>query len=274
MTRRHPLAAALLGLLLSLPLRPALAQAPEPVRVMVLATYHFANPGQDLHNAQIDDVLTPARQAELQAVANALAGFKPSRIAVEVNADKLPGRALPRYRQYREGNLAPDRNEIVQIGYRLARQLGHAEVIGIDAPGEFPFGPLQAHAQAHGRAAELQRAVDAVGARTRAFEARARQSSIGRMLRSLNEPAAIAEDHAWYLQTLRYGQGDDQPGARLVGSWMARNIAICARLVQSVQPGDRVLVVYGAGHAHLLRQCVREMPGWLLVEANDFLPPS
>ena len=42
-----------------------LAQAPEPVEVMVLGTYHFDNPGQDLHNARIDPVTTPQKQAEL-----------------------------------------------------------------------------------------------------------------------------------------------------------------------------------------------------------------
>ena len=54
----------------------------------------------------------------------------------------------------------------------------------------------------------------------------------------------------------------------LLAAWTARNIAICARLVQSAQPGDRVLVVYGAGHSFLLRQCVQQMPGWLLVEPD------
>jgi hypothetical protein len=39
-----------------------------------------------------------------------------------------------------------------------------------------------------------------------------------------------------------------------------------------VKDGDRVVVLYGAGHARLLRECVEEMPGWKLVEANSFLP--
>ncbi len=263
---RLALATLMLGLLAG----PARSAA--TVDVMVLGTYHFANPGLDLQNAQIDDVLVPRRQEELQAVADGLARFKPTRIAVEAQADTLPGRALPRYRQYRDGTLAPDRNEIVQIGYRLARQLGHADVIGVDAEGEFPFEGLEKFAQANGRGGDLQQMVDAIGARTRAFEQRARDGSGGQLLRSLNEPAAIAEDHGWYMQTLSYGRGSEQPGAHLLASWLSRNVAICARLVQSVKPGDRVLLLYGAGHLQPLRQCVRDMPGWRLVEPNDFLP--
>jgi hypothetical protein len=42
--------------------------------------------------------------------------------------------------------------------------------------------------------------------------------------------------------------------------------------VQLARPGDRIVVVYGAGHSQLLRQCVQDLPGWKLVEPNDFLP--
>ena len=71
---------------------------------------------------------------------------------------------------------------------------------------------------------------------------------------------------------LLYGNGAEQPGVVLLNSWQARNNAICARLVQLAKPDDRIVVVYGSGHSYLLRQCVREMPEFKLVEANDFLP--
>ena len=50
---------------------------------MVVGTYHFGNPGQDLHNMKADNVLTPKKQAELADVAARLARFKPTKIAVE-----------------------------------------------------------------------------------------------------------------------------------------------------------------------------------------------
>ena len=256
---------ALLGLLASL----ATAQ---PVQVMVLGTYHFANPGLDLHNAKVDDVLAPKRQAELEALVDALAGFAPTRIAVEMKADAEPRRAAPAYREHLAGRRAGQRNEIDQIAFRLARRLGHAEVQGIDAPGAFPFEPLQQWAEANGRKDQLQQSVDSLGARTREFEALQRERSVGQLLRWLNEPARIAADHAWYVQALGYGQGAAQPGADLLAAWTARNLQICARLLQITQPGDRILVVYGSGHAALLRRCVTDMPGWSLVEPDARLP--
>lgn len=248
------------------------AASDPPVEVMILGTYHFANPGLDMHNAEIDDVLSPQRQKEVVAVVDALARFKPTRVAVEAHADELPSRSLPSYAEYLAGKHSQNRNEIHQIGYRLASQMKHEQVYGIDADGEFPFEPLQLYAAANGRAEELQLAVDEIGVRTRQFEERARTASVGQLLREMNEPTRIREDHAWYVRTLSYGAGKTQPGAHLVASWTTRNIQICARLVQLARPGDRIVVVYGAGHSHLLRQCVQDLPGWKLIEPNDFLP--
>ena len=48
---------------------PAVTAAPQqPVQVMVLGSYHFGNPGRDKVNAHVDDVTTPQRQRELEAL--------------------------------------------------------------------------------------------------------------------------------------------------------------------------------------------------------------
>jgi hypothetical protein len=253
---------------------PAAPAAPvvQPVEVLVLGTYHFANPGLDVANVKVDDVLAPKRQVQVQAVVAGLTAFRPTRVVVEARADKLPGAALPRYRAYLAGQGTDDRNEVVQIGYRLAREAGLADVQGIDVDGSFPFEAVQDWAQAHGQAPAFQSGLDAINVRVKQIEAQQRDGGVSLALRELNRPDVIAADHSWYMNTLRYGQGAEQPGAALVGSWYARNIAICARLVQLTKPGERVVVLYGSGHSFLLRHCVQTQPGWRLVEANDYLP--
>jgi hypothetical protein len=39
-----------------------------------------------------------------------------------------------------------------------------------------------------------------------------------------------------------------------------------------VKPGDRVLVIFGSGHAYALRHCLSGLSNYKLVEANDYLP--
>ncbi len=242
------------------------------VDVMVVGTYHFANPGLDLYNAEMDDVLSAHRQREVAAVVNGLARFRPNLVAVESVRDDTPDRAHPKYADYLAGKEPKNRNEIYQIGFRLAKQLKLEKVVGIDAPGEFPFEQLRQFAAENGTLTELQRSIDNVGLWTKELESQAKVSTVGALLRQINQPERIRAEHAWYMQKLAYGTGDRQPGANLVGQWTMRNLSICARLVQSVKAGDRVVAVFGSGHNYLLRQCVLEMPGWRLVEPTRFLP--
>lgn len=261
MIRRVLFAAALAAL-------PTLAAAEEPVSVMIVGDFHMSNPGHDLHNVQADDVLAPKRQTEIAAVTNALAKFQPTLVAVEWPADITD----QRYDAYLKGTLAPSHNEVVQLGFRLAKTAGLKGVAGIDVDGDFPYDAVQAYAQAHGMDAILAKANADIEVFVKAQDGKLAQGSIGGVLRFLNDPALIKDGNAFYRMALKVGGGAVQPGADLLTQWYRRNFLICANLVQRAKPGDHVVVFYGSGHSFLLRQCVGEMPGYKLVEANDYLP--
>jgi hypothetical protein len=227
----------------------------------------MANPGKDLYDSTVDDVLTAKRQAEIAEVTNHLLRFKPTKVMAEWSAASV----VERYRAYLAGSLPPSRNEVVQLGFRLARAAG-AEVYGIDVDGDFPFEQVQAFAKAHGQEAFLQSLLDPIQHDAKALTDVLTRQSIGAGLRYLNEPARIAADHSFYRQVLKIGGGDEQPGVELVTDWYKRNFRICANLLQLAKPGDRIVVFYGAGHAFLLRECAQQTPGFKLVEPNSQLP--
>jgi hypothetical protein len=241
---------------------------PAPTKVMIVGTFHLDNPGRDVFNVQVDDVLSKKRQAELVGIATALARFAPTEVMVEW-PEALTDE---RYASFRADTLPPSRNEVVQLGFRLASLRGLARVRGIDVEGEFPFEPVKAYANSHGMAQRLEASLAGAGREVQALSERVRTESLGSVLRYMNAPSRAPANHAFYVDMLRYGEGDTQPGARLVGAWYARNLAICARLLQTLPEGGRAVVFFGEGHAYLLRQCVIEAPGVELVEANDYLP--
>src|ERR671937_1102220 len=71
-------------LLLSL----VLALAPQPaIKVMVVGVFHMSNPGHEIHNLKVDDVLAPARQHEIETVTSAMAKLRPTRVAAEWPAE-------------------------------------------------------------------------------------------------------------------------------------------------------------------------------------------
>jgi Family of unknown function (DUF5694) len=253
----------------ALALSPAVAWPAEmePVSVLIIGTFHMANPGKDLYDSTVDDVLSPKRQAEIESVTSHLLRFKPTKVMAEWSAASV----AERYRAYLAGSLPPSRNEVVQLGFRLATA-AHAEMHGIDVDGDFPFEEVQSFAKAHGQYELVRSLLEAVQRETAALTALLTKQSIGAALRYLNDPSRIAADHRFYRQVLRIGAGDAQPGVELVTDWYRRNFRICANLIQLSKPGDRIVVFYGAGHAFLLRECVQQTPGFQLVEPNSNLP--
>src|SRR5687767_2952087 len=85
--------------------------------LLVVGTPHFASAGRHVVNVTVPDVLTPERQREIEAVVDRLAAFRPTRVAVEWDADDQ-GRLDQRYADYRAGRYSLSANEIDQIGLR------------------------------------------------------------------------------------------------------------------------------------------------------------
>lgn len=250
------------------PRTPAKPAGPAPIEVMIVGDFHMSNPGRDQHNMTVDDVLAPKRQKEIVAVTDALNRFHPTAVAAEWPADI----ASERYAKYVAGTLAPSHNEVVQLGFRLARTAGLKEFHGIDVDGDFPYDAVDAYAKAHGQTAILEQANAVIQAMVEHQDAMLKTSSVSAVLRDLNDPVRIHDDNGFYRTTLKVGGGADQPGAELLTAWYHRNFLICANLVQMARPGDRIVVFYGSGHSFLLRQCVSESPGFKLIEPNAYLP--
>ncbi|MBL8516595.1 MAG: hypothetical protein JNM76_06470 [Betaproteobacteria bacterium] len=253
--------------------------AAADIEVMVLGSYHMANPGRDVVNSKTDDVTTPARQQQLADVARRLAAFKPTKIVVEMVPDG-EGFTVPAYRDFTPEKLMQDRSEITQIAYRLAHQLGHREVYAIDEKSKtidyFPYGKVQEYAKSTGRDAELGALMGGARVFAKDLETRQATQTVAQLLAHMNEPATIRGAQKLYTGMLRFGgreSGERWPGAELNAAWYLRNAKIFSKLTRIVEPGDRVVVLFGAGHSYQLREFVASTNGFRLIEPNAFLLP-
>jgi hypothetical protein len=254
----------------------AYAQKAQPVQVMVLGTYHFDNPGRDLHNPKVDDVLKPQRQRELEALATALVQFRPNKIMVERVA-KTPELLDPHYSRFTPAELSKNRNERVQIAYRIASQLRLPMVYAIDeqsGPGEpdyFPFGKLVQWAETNGAKQQLDSVMGKGAAASAEVEQLQKRGSIASALLEINRREKAAAEQALYYELLGFGDTEQQPGADLNAMWYLRNAKIFAKLQSVTRPGDRVLVIYGSGHNYWLRHLAQFAPGYISVDPTPFL---
>ncbi|WP_300543104.1 DUF5694 domain-containing protein [Maricaulis sp.] len=255
---------------------------PEPVaEILILGTYHFANPGRDRYNAQADDMLSPRRQAEIEALADRLAEFRPTIVAVEAD----PGSDInERYADWRAGEAELTVNERQQIGFRLAGMMDLDSVAPVDASHRFMAYEdlLLAYRELAGggpdpHLAEVEAASDALGRGfTAETEARQAAHTVGEVLAWMNTDAALDANHDFYLaySIRRWGADGNAGGAHTVGNWYTRNILIFQNILKQVEDrqGDRVLVVVGQGHAAILRHLADQSPWVTLVNPLDYLP--
>lgn len=262
---------------------PALATpevaAPLPsgdvVQVMVLGTYHFDNPGLDVVNIVAEDVLTPKRQGELKLAAERLGAFQPTVIAVE----KVPrGGTLADagFAKFTEADLNSDRNEIVQIGYRIARQQGIDRVYAVDVQdGEiefFPFHRVQSFAEKTGQIDMINEMIAKVQQEAGAMAANQKTMAMHELLIDENDPERTQRMHSeLYYGLMKLADAEEQPGAALNYGWYARNALIFANIAASSQPGDRIIVIYGSGHNYWLQHFVETTPGFQFVDPRPYL---
>jgi hypothetical protein len=243
---------------------------------MVLGTWHFENPGQDVVNVRSDDVRVPKRQCELRAVASALGRFRPTKIMVERVAAG-PGLIDSGFGGFNPAQLLERRDERVQIGYRLAHTLRHSRVYAIDEqpsegePDYFPFAKVMQHAQANNQMARLQAAMAHVEADKKAFEERQARTHLAALLAEANEPSPWRSGISGYYEMLSVGDTQSQPGAELNAYWYMRNAKIFGKLMTVTSPGDRVLVIFGNSHAYWLRHFAREVMGFQDIDPRPYL---
>lgn len=269
---RYTTFAILFGLVAATPLAAQSGSVAGTPQVLILGTYHFESSRQNVAKPEVVDVLTPARQAEIREVLEALARFQPTKIAIEspstsgAHVDSL-------YQAYRSGRRDLTRSESQQLGFRLAGTLGHDAVHPIDFRNDFPFGAMMEYAQVHDPefVTFVQEELSRVEAESNRQQ---RDHTVGEILRIRNEPGTLAKDHGTYMRFAVVGDSESYVGADLVASWYERNLKIFANLKRIVEPRDRILVIFGSGHAPILRQLVTAHPEMILVDALEYLPPE
>ncbi|MGI2260636.1 DUF5694 domain-containing protein [Shewanella sp. GXUN23E] len=250
------------------------------IRVMIIGSHHFSNPGQDVHNTRADDMQSPARQAQLQQMVEQLLAYHPTMVAVERLSER-PDLSLPQYEGFTAGQLTDPRftSETAQLGYRLALAAGLSVVYGIDEqpqenePDYFPYGELQAAAAQNAQRYLLDNAAATTQAFIREFERRQAQDSIAGLLLWLNQADMIDIQHQPYMQFLLIGDNEEQAGADLNAMWYLRNAKIFSKLMHQAKPGDNVVVIFGSGHSYWLRQLARQSPNVEWVELADYVTP-
>ena len=248
---------------------PTAPAAPAP-QVMILGTYHMGE-SSDFVQTKTDDVLSERRQREIEALVERLVEWRPTRIAVEVPVAR-DSALNAQYRAYLAGTFPLGRSETYQVAFRLAKRLGHERVHAVDFKKDEDIGGLLRHAAERGQDGALKQGMGRIMAMMQEKARRQAAMTVTEILREANSPRADSLE-SFYLLAAPVGDAERPVGADLVAGRYERNLKIFANVARIAQPGERVLVLYGAGHGKLLRQFVDESPALDLVRADPYLAP-
>ncbi|MEL7119337.1 MAG: DUF5694 domain-containing protein [Bacteroidota bacterium] len=242
------------------------------VKILILGSYHFDNPGLDVNNLQADDVLAEKRQKEIKEVTDLLAKFNPTKIGIERRWQTRSDTVVQnKYQQYLQGKYQLQKPESQQIGFRLAKQLNHEKIYCIDAAGDFDYGAMVGYAQKNGQGDILQNMQKWMNAYMKEEQEFMMSRSIKDILIRHNEKNRLEAGHGMYIKMLEIGKNMDYPGADLVSDWYERNLKIFANITRIAEAEDRILIVIGSGHAPILNELVKYHPDYELEKVSDYL---
>ncbi len=267
-------------------LRAIVAGGPDTPRpeVLLLGTFHFENPGLDAHKPKYTvPLFSEEGQGQLAELLERLAVYAPTKILVEQPSQQQADTDRW-YASYRQGKSQDVANEVVSVGFALAKRLGHEHVYAFDAEPEWlATAPdteeaMREEAERMDKVALLDDPVLQLYARgwTEVDEIQ-ETLTLRQRLRLLNHPDLLRLSHGAYsfFAGFRISDGQTFPGPDgFASAWHNRNLRMFANLQRLASaPDDRLLVIVGSGHVPILQQCVQCCPTMKWVSAYEFLAP-
>lgn len=238
----------------------------KPIKVLVLGTFHFSQA------PDFNDMGAPKQQKEILSVVDRLEKFSPDKIAVEFER-KDSALVDSLYKAYQEGEHELAVNEREEIGFRLANRLNHQKVHAIDYKKPWGIDTLMKWAKKNDT--EFLDYVNRWNHKTEKLESILQQNyTVGEILALWNSDAVLDRVQRVRMRMMEVGADKNYIGIEPVSSVYKRNMRIFANLTSVAEPGDRVLVVYGAGHSYFFNNFVRQHPGMELENIGKYLPST
>ena len=254
------------------------AQNSEPqADFLFIGSYHMGNPGRDVHNTKADDVLSEKRQREIAEVVRLIERYRPTKVMVEAETASQDG-INTRFAESCKGSRPLARNESEQLGFRIACDMGLKTVYAVDwnelgpIKDEDSIDYLKAVERHH-----QQKQYDLHLAIGKAEADKGQQvldrGTVLDMLKHLNSGTYLKQNAMAYFRIGMFGTPADPIGANWVQLWFGRNLAIFNNIARNTDKGDRVLVVYGAGHGNHLRRLAMDSGIYHVHEPMNWLSP-
>ena len=249
----------------------AQSSSTEKPQIAVLGTFHFGAT-TDVAAIVMDDVQGDKRQKELVELVNLLAKYKPTKILIEQEPsrqEKIQGQ----YDLYLKENAPLTVNEIQQIGFRLAKQLGHKQLYCVDYRMDMPMEKIVNVLQPLNKMQVFEDFVKDIQKFTASESEILKTATLTEYFARMNSEEQDQLTNRLYLYDMIVGFGEEAEtvAADVSAEWLQRNIIIMKNIIQEAEPGDRILAIFGSSHRAILKDYLGNMDQVEYVEIGEFL---
>ena len=239
-------------------------------KIAILGSFHFSG-SNDYASITINDLSSEKRQNELDALADALSKFNPNKIMVEWEPDTKT-KLDKELEMYLAGNFELPRNEIYQIGFRLAKKVGVRELFPIDYKMYLGDARVTKYLKKQGEFENFQNLISELKEAMEKESLFLSSHTMKEFYYRLNSNTSDAFNKNFYLEKLgAISNEPDSPVLDYVANWYKRNIYMMHQIDTRLQDNDRVLIILGSGHRAILKDLFKDRKGVEYVEIQDFL---
>ena len=248
-------------------------------QVLLVGSFHFAYYGYDAHKTKEENkipILEPKGQREVEELVAYIDRFKPTKIAVE--GGRNSGYILRRYEQYLDNPKSLRANEIDQIAFRLMKKHSLDTLYGVNA------GTLLNDLYNHKDSTVLRPILDSIFmdwdfSSDEKYSQRydewydkedevAAKASLLDYFKFMNDKEIV--DRGWGAYLVGDFKNGSYEGADATAlHWYARNLRIFRNIQNITEPGDRILVIFGAGHMTILDNLFDSTPEYDLIRFDE-----
>ncbi|MFD0962817.1 DUF5694 domain-containing protein [Pseudofulvibacter geojedonensis] len=237
-------------------------------QISILGTFHFANTS-DYSAIVIEDLDTQKRQSELNNLVDNLSKFRPTKILVEREPSFTDTLTL-RLKEYKNGNYVLPKNELYQLGFRLAKKLDLDTIFGVDHQMGLGDQELVTFLQENQLMENFSEIIQAAKVWANQETEYLKTHTLGQTLENLNGLKSDKFNRNLYLESiLNVTDKGNSPASNYVSNWYKRNIFIKKNIDDLIEENDRILLIIGAGHSSILKDFYRGSSKVNYVELNN-----
>ena len=245
----------------------------EQAKVMVLGTYHF-------RQEQNYDELSSENQSQIQRVLAALAEFQPTKVVLEWEPSDAEATNRT-YQSYLNGEFKIDSlpNEAYQLGFRMARKMGHDSIYLFDdqtpfigSLQDFSFDGFSEYANQHDKGFYDQHESLIIERYQQNQEILKSQNLFDNLLLRNSMEATRFNAKRMHMYEVRVGIQKSWVGPDWLGRFYQRNIRMMANVLKFADTEkDRILIIVGDNHKWVLDSLFEYTPDFQLVSSYDYL---